>query len=201
MPPERFTMAIAIKHNEIKKVKELIEEKIKVEGGAGKTHLENLNPTKRAIKYIFGSKAPKTKDKNGHDHYDPLPDKELDRLNHMNLILSFGVYGGTNPAIWVEFGSCNREKTYSLENPFAVDNASHAIMAWLFGKDVEQGDMFSTTINQGIRHCEVMKVNKTRLRLEYEMPNAGLMGGWHHLVVIFGRKIYGCICARDHHNE
>ena len=101
-------MTIAIKHNEIKKVKELIEEKIKVEGGAGKTHLENLNPTKRTIKYIFGSKAPKTKDKNGHDHYDPLPDEELDRLKYMNLILSFGVYGGANPAIWVEFGSYNR---------------------------------------------------------------------------------------------
>lgn len=35
-------------------------------------------------------------------------------------------------------------------------------------------------INQADRHCEVVKETPTRVRVEYEMPNAGMMGGWQY---------------------
>lgn len=35
-------------------------------------------------------------------------------------------------------------------------------------------------INQAERYCEVVKTTPTRVRIEYEMPNAGLMGGWQY---------------------
>ena len=45
--------------------------------------------------------------------------------------------------------------------------------------DIAEGDVLDWFINQADRDCEVAKINRTRCRLEYEMPNAGPMGGWH----------------------
>ena len=43
---------------------------------------------------------------------------------------------------------------------------------------VEVGMVLDIHINQGPRECEVIKINRTRLRVAYEMPNAGDMEGW-----------------------
>lgn len=39
-------------------------------------------------------------------------------------------------------------------------------------------------INQNDRECCVVKVTPTRARVEYEMPNAGLMAGWQYRTVV-----------------
>jgi hypothetical protein len=61
--------------------------------------------------------------------------------------------------------------------------------AWLFQKPVQVGDSWTGTINQGRRDVEVIAVKKLRYRIEYEMPNAGMIGSWQRGLLI-GGKLY-----------
>ena len=133
------------------------------------------------------------------------PSNESEVLN----IISFGVYGpiGKCPeGIRVEFGSIDRAKNYKLKeltnpefegsfsdsyfNSNVIEEALDDIQSWLFSPEVVVGDTFPKEINQGERECEVVKVGRTRARIEYEMPNAGMMGGYIPIVNLFGRKLY-----------
>lgn len=53
-----------------------------------------------------------------------------------------------------------------------------------------ENEAFTREINQGKRFCEVVKVNPTRVRVEYEMPNAGYMGGWVYYIDLLGCRFY-----------
>jgi hypothetical protein len=41
-------------------------------------------------------------------------------------------------------------------------------------------DFFGMWINQAERECYAVKWTPTRVRIEYEMPNTGLNGGWRY---------------------
>jgi hypothetical protein len=45
-------------------------------------------------------------------------------------------------------------------------------------------------INQADRFCAVVKTTATRVRVEYEMPNAGLMGSWQYYVDVCDKRYY-----------
>lgn len=147
--------------------------------------------------------------------YDPpLPTRTLDPSEVTGVMHTVSIWvcgpvvdGDKLPSpegIRVEFGSIDRAKTYELKQPHKPDCLPAAyypnrevigqvvddIQAWLFSAEVELGDTFSKEINQGERDCEVVKVGRTRVRVEYEMPKAGLMGGYIPIISLFGRKLY-----------
>ena len=43
---------------------------------------------------------------------------------------------------------------------------------------VKVGACFEEYINQKIRDCIIVKVTKTRFRMEYELPKSGVVGAW-----------------------
>ena len=98
----------------------------------------------------------------------------------------------------VEFGQCDFKKKYNpistldkfYRQKYLIEQIASEIIAWLFSNEPQVGDCYETEINQGIRDCEVVKVGRTRIRVEYEMPNAGMMGGYHPILNLFGRKLY-----------
>lgn len=102
--------------------------------------------------------------------------------------------------VMVEFGQCDFKKEY-MPDPVWKYNKEHQrsslvheirvqMIAWLFSNEPKIGDVFRTEINQGLRECEVVKVGRTRVRVSYEMPNAGMMGGYQPILNLFGRKLY-----------
>ena len=127
-----------------------------------------------------------------------LENKEWGMKGH--LILS--IYGGGKREtmhkhhprelpIIVEFGQCDQKKEYADKDYFdIVESVTSEIMAWLYSEPVKINDCFDRVINQGVRDCEVVKVGRTRVRIEYEMPNAGMMGGWMPILNLFSRKLY-----------
>ena len=135
---------------------------------------------------------------------DPLP-SPITKKKIVRGIVS--IYGGgfdnrlmNHTAIIVEFGQCDFKKKYT-PNPYWDTHKEHQrfllvheirveMIAWLFSNEPKVGDQFETEINQGIRECEVVKVGRTRVRIEYEMPNAGMMGGYQPILNLFGRKLY-----------
>jgi hypothetical protein len=80
-------------------------------------------------------------------------------------------------------------KTCSEKEYGALRNVVRAANAWIFEEPVKIGDYWTMTINQGRRDVEVVAVKKLRYRIEYEMPNAGMMGSWQTGVLIDG-KLY-----------
>ena len=58
------------------------------------------------------------------------------------------------------------------------DTSRRFTVSFRYFKPVAVGDLLNIHINQGDRECEVIKINRTRLRIAYEMPNAGAMEGW-----------------------
>lgn len=79
------------------------------------------------------------------------------------------------------------EPTVEFNNRYE-NEAIAMIKSILMVGDLYEGAMFDMMINQGFRFCDVVKVTPTRVRLEYEMPNAGLMGGWYKTAEIGGKK-------------
>jgi hypothetical protein len=67
--------------------------------------------------------------------------------------------------------------------------ATRLIRTFLRGEqgDKHEPDLF---INQAVRECTVVKTTPTRVRIEYEMPNAGLMGGWQYYVDLGDVRYY-----------
>jgi len=62
----------------------------------------------------------------------------------------------------------------------AERDVSPLIRNFLEGKRVKWvADQFDLEINQAERWCWVVKKTPTRVRVSYEMPNAGEMAGWY----------------------
>ena len=80
-------------------------------------------------------------------------------------------------------------KAYSEKEYAWLRGLLRAANAWIFSAPVQIGDCWSETINQGPRDVEVVAVKKLRYRIEYEMPNAGMMGSWQTGILI-GGKLY-----------
>ena len=80
-------------------------------------------------------------------------------------------------------------KAYSEKEYAWLRGLLRAANAWIFAAPVQIGDCWSETINQGLRDVEVVAVKKLRYRIEYEMPNAGMMGSWQTGILI-GGKLY-----------
>jgi hypothetical protein len=80
-------------------------------------------------------------------------------------------------------------KVYNEQKYGYLREILRAANAWIFGAPVQIGDCWCETINQGPRDVEVVAVKRLRYRIEYEMPNAGMMGSWQTGIVI-GGKLY-----------
>ena len=48
---------------------------------------------------------------------------------------------------------------------------------------------YESFINQAERYCEIVKVTRSRCRIEYEMPNSGINGAWRPATLI-GNTLY-----------
>lgn len=80
-------------------------------------------------------------------------------------------------------------KFYSEKVYGRIRELVRAANAWIFAQPVKVGDYWTQTINQGPRDVEVVAVKKLRYRIEYEMPNAGMMSSWQTGILI-GGKLY-----------
>ena len=66
-----------------------------------------------------------------------------------------------------------------------VKQAERAIKTFLYGQRVKvKHDQCDLLINQAERWCHVKETTPTRLRLSYDMPNAGEMSGWWKYIAI-----------------
>jgi len=108
---------------------------------------------------------------NGHMSVDHIRDEYSDRVCAIRPDRMAG-------CVWIVFSDSRIEFTAELAN-VKVKEASRLIRTFLTGKraDAQYPDLF---INQAVRDCAVMKATPTRCRVEYEMPNAGLVGGWRY---------------------
>lgn len=75
--------------------------------------------------------------------------------------------------VGVDFENC--KNTVYFRNAF---DAVRAINGYLFTQPLVVGNFETLVINQGYRDIEVLKINRTRARVSYEMPNAGMVEGW-----------------------
>jgi len=163
------TMAIEIKNK--KSAPEIIGNEIErhIEKGGGKTHMQRgvtLDP--RNIVAIWGG---------GKDHHIPEgANAEYKKLLNEKFPPYFGV----------DFSETRQTKHYPCTSKGRYE-AVQDILDWLYADEIQEGDIVDKQINQAIRECEVIKINKTRCRLAYEMPNAGMMGGWHGINKLFGK--------------
>jgi len=61
------------------------------------------------------------------------------------------------------------------------------ISVFLKGNRTDEGDnVFDQFINQAVRECWVTRLTPTRCRIEYEMPNAGIVGAWRNQTTVGG---------------
>ena len=89
---------------------------------------------------------------------------------------------GNGPGLWLHF----KDGSTVSQGHIDMKKAVRIIATFLRGERItSQGhndqfakEWFAYHINQGWRDCEVVKTTPTRIRVEYEMPNAGIMGGW-----------------------
>lgn len=66
-------------------------------------------------------------------------------------------------------------------------NVAKTISAFFDGSRTDEGDnVFDQFINQAVRECWVTKLTPTRCRIEYEMPNAGIVGAWRNQTTVGG---------------
>ena len=73
-------------------------------------------------------------------------------------------------------GQWNRD--YCIKG-LSVKEAQRIVELFLYGHRVKvEDEQFDMEINQGKRWCWIEKRTPKRLRISYEMPNAGIMGGW-----------------------
>lgn len=98
------------------------------------------------------------------------------------------VKGSWTVSFWLD-GRQVDSKDYSEKDYGYLRDLLRATNTWLFEEPVKVGDCWAMTINQGLRDVEVVMVKKLRYRIEYEMPNAGMMGSWQTGILI-GGKLY-----------
>lgn len=73
---------------------------------------------------------------------------------------------------------------YVVSN-LSVEEAERIISIFFFGRRVLiSHDNFGMEINQSDRWCSIEKRTPKRLRISYEMPNAGIMAGWWKYIQI-----------------
>ena len=73
---------------------------------------------------------------------------------------------------------------YVVSN-LSVEEAERIISIFFFGRRVLiSHDNFGMHINQADRWCSIEKRTPKRLRISYEMPNAGIMHGWWKYIQI-----------------
>lgn len=86
-------------------------------------------------------------------------------------------YGLTTPLVNL---TQRDEHGPEISGDVLVENAERVIRMMLGRRYVVHADRpyFTAGINQGWRDCEITSLKRTRARVEYEMPNAGLMGCW-----------------------
>ncbi len=73
---------------------------------------------------------------------------------------------------------------YVISN-LSVEDAERIISIFFFGRRVLiSHDNFGMAINQADRWCSIEKRTPKRLRIAYEMPNAGIMSGWWKYIQI-----------------
>jgi len=53
---------------------------------------------------------------------------------------------------------------------------------------------FHGRVNNAIRPIDIVKVNRTRIRIEYELPHAGMVGAWRPYIDV-GKYRYIGVCA------
>ena len=113
------------------------------------------------------------------------------------VIKVWGLFNNDDPyPIGVDFGSSKKSKQYESTRDTHI---LYDICNWLFGTRAVVGNWLKKEINQAKRDCQVVSVKRTRCRLEYEMPNAGPMGGWHPIVEMFDEKIVESSCRYTLH--
>lgn len=86
----------------------------------------------------------------------------------------------------------------TLSNGFTTEehcglSLSQALLmaeVYLFGTIESYGSVV-LWINQALRNCTIVKVTPTRVRVEYELPRAGTVGGWYHYVDLNGDRFIG----------
>lgn len=64
----------------------------------------------------------------------------------------------------------------------------HTIDVFLGGTRVhmKQCPWFDQFINQASRECEVKRLTRTRCRIEYDLPNSGVIGAWRYQTTVGG---------------
>ncbi len=63
----------------------------------------------------------------------------------------------------------------------------NTIAAFFDGSRTDEcSNEFDQFINQAVRECMVVKTTPTRCRIEYEMPNSGIVGAWRHQTTVGG---------------
>ena len=101
--------------------------------------------------------------------------------------------------VGVDFGCSKNSRQYT-----DLAQALSDVCNYLLGVRAEVGNWLTMHINQGDRDCYITEVKRTRCRLEYEMPNAGLKGGWYPMLDFFGEKVvqnWRPYFAGDHTNK
>ena len=65
-------------------------------------------------------------------------------------------------------------------------DVAQKIQMFFCGTRTTESGCLTMMINQGVRDCWIEKLTPTRCRIEYEMPNAGQMGGWRYQTTVGG---------------
>ncbi len=64
---------------------------------------------------------------------------------------------------------------------------SRKIVVFFDGNRTDEcSNEFDQFINQAVRQCMVIRTTPTRCRIEYEMPNSGIVGAWRYQTTVGG---------------
>ena len=68
------------------------------------------------------------------------------------------------------------------------ENKVHRMIVNFFdgSRTDECSNEFDQFINQAMRECMVVKMTPTRCRIEYELPNSGIVGAWRYQTTVGG---------------
>ena len=81
------------------------------------------------------------------------------------------------------FGPAYDEQNIACSSPL-VAAATLAILLTYRHKLSPEATQYREEVNQKVRTCYIIERKKTRLRIEYDLPNAGPVGAWRGFAVI-----------------
>ena len=102
-------------------------------------------------------------------------------------------HGGRVCKLWdagTLYGLDLQEATETMFFKKVAGGVLSAINGFLYQGEIEPGALFNLVINQGYREVEVIEIKRNRARIEYEMPNAGMMRGWIPILQTPAGKVY-----------